>query len=54
MRCVCKSHVACLLFMFTEGRLAMPLQDMDLQTRHFFYSLNEGVPIEAGAEEGEF
>ena len=29
--------MACLIFVFYTGRLAMPLQDMDFKARHVFF-----------------
>ena len=37
LRYVCNSHVACLLVMFFNGRLAMPTTDVKCKARHVFF-----------------
>lgn len=54
MRYVRKSHVACLLFVFSTGRLAVPLQDMNQRARHVLFSAPQrGEPNKRRGAENE-
>lgn len=56
MRCVCNSHVACLVFVFFAGRLAMPLvrhassKTWILRHATFSFPRQRGEPFETSAE----